>query len=363
VRRSRVIPFAVCLALVGAGCSGSANQPRETTESEAAESETAREYTADERKWLEKLGAWRASADTALRVMLLANDDADVLEDLQTGYAPVTNEIRTALEVLRACSQTFTEQVGPAPTDRLRKAAAATKAACPDLRRGAAEDLRALDAEDPELLDAGDGFIELGAEKLWNANKQVLQRAEGRVLPSVAGASEESHVNPDLGPVADSLGENLATATEVRCWSDKDWPGILDELSAYYGDRPHGELLGFASPDLVRINLAPSICADLNELLYDEPERLDDDHALAVLALAHEAMHVAWVDDEAEATCYAVQEAERVARRLGLSRPEARTLARLAWTDSYRELPRDYQSSECADGRTLDTDPDSHAWP
>jgi hypothetical protein len=353
----------MCLALVAAGCSGSADQSAETAGSEAAGSEAEREYTAAERKWLEKLGAWRASADTALRVMLLANDNAEVLDALEAGHAPVTNDIRTALEVLKACSQTFAEQVGPAPTDRLRKAADATRAACPDLRQGAAEDLRALDENDPELLDAGDGFIELGAEKLWNANKQALQRAEGRVLPSVAGPSEKSHVNPDLGPVADSLGQNLGTATEVRCWSDEDWPGILNELSAYYGDRPHGELLGFASPDLVRINLAPSICADLDELLYDEPARFDDDHALAVLALAHEAMHVAWVDDEAEATCYAVQEAERVARKLGLSRPEARTLARLAWTDSYRELPRDYQSSECADGRSMDINPDSHAWP
>jgi hypothetical protein len=358
VRRSRVIPFAVCLALLAAGCSGSAVQAPQT-----ATTETTREYTAAERKWLEKLGAWRASADTALRIMLLANGDTEVVDALQAGYAPVTNEIRTALEVLRACSQTFTEQVGPAPTGRLRKAATATQAACPDLRRGATEDLRALDENDPELLDAGDGFIELGAEKLWNANKQALQRAEGRLLPSVAGPSDKSRVNPDLGPVADSLGENLGTPTEVRCWSEKDWPGVLDELSAYYGSRPHGELLGFASPDLVRINLAPSICADLDELLYERPDKVDEEHALAVLALAHEAMHVAWVDDEAEATCYALQEAEPVAAKLGLSRPEARRLARLAWTDSYRELPREYQSSECADGRSLDINPDSHAWP
>jgi hypothetical protein len=79
----------------------------------------------------------------------------------------------------------------------------------------------------------------------------------------------------------------------VRCWSENDWPGALDELSAYYGSRPHGELLGFASPDLVRINHAPSISEDLDELLYERPEKVDGEHALAVLALGHEAMHVA----------------------------------------------------------------------
>jgi hypothetical protein len=359
VRQTRVIPLAACLALlVGAGCGGSSAETKDRAKPEAAE-----EYTAAERKWLGKLGAWRASADVALRIMLLANDDDAVAEALQEGYAPVVNEVRTALEVLRACSQTIREQVGPAPTDRLSQAATATRAACPDLQRGATEDLRALDEENPELLDAGDGFIELGAEKLWNANKQALQRAEGRVLPAVAEPSDKSRVNSDLGPVADSLGENLATATEVRCWSDEDWPGVLEELSAYFGSRPHGELLGFASADLVRINLAPKICDALDELLYDKPERFGEEHALAVLALGHEAMHVAWVVDEAEATCYALQEVERVAVKLGLSRREARTLAQLAWTDSYRRLPRDYRSTECADGRSMDIKPDSQSWP
>jgi hypothetical protein len=359
VRRNWVIPLAACLALaIGGGCAGSSSEPKEEPKSQAAGA-----YTPAERTWLRKLGAWRASADVALRVMLLANDDAAVVEALEAGYAPVVNEIRTALEVLKACSQTFREQVGPAPTDRLRQAATATRAACPDLQRGATEDLRALDVKTPELLDAGDGFIELGAEKLWTANKQVLQRAEGRVLPAVAGPSEKSHVNSDLGPVADSLAENLGTATEVRCWSDEDWPRVLEELSAYFGSRPHGELLGFASADLVRINLAPRICRALDELLYEKHGLLEEEHALAVLALAHEAMHVAWVDDEAEATCFGLQEIDRVAAGLGLSKSEGRTLAQLAWTDSYPGLPREYRSTECADGRSLDTDPDSPTWP
>jgi hypothetical protein len=358
VRRNWVIPLAACLALaIGGGCSGS------SSEGKNPKSEAPGPYTAAERNWLGKLGAWRASADVALRIMLLANDDAAVVEALQEGYAPVVNEIRTALEVLKACSETFREQVGAAPTDRLGQAATATRAACPDLQKGAAEDLRALDGANPELLDAGDGFIELGAEKLWSANKQVLLGAEGRVLPAVAGPSEKSHVNPDLGPVADSLGENLATATEVRCWSDEDWPDVLDELSAYYGSRPHGELLGFASPDLVRINLAPRICDALDEVLYENAEELGEAHALAVLALGHEAMHVAWVVDEAVATCYALQEAEHVGVELGLPRSDARALARLAWTDAYRGLPREYRSTECADGRSLDTNPNSRTWP
>jgi hypothetical protein len=359
VRRNWVIPLAACLALaIGGGCAGSSSEPKTEPGSEAAEG-----YTAAERKWLRKLGAWRASADVALRIMLLANGDDAVAKALKAGYAPVVNDVRTALEVLKACPRTFREQVGPAPTDRLRRAATATSAACPDLQEGAVEDLRAIDEKTPELLDAGDGFIELGAEKLWTANKQVLRRAEGRVLPAVAEPSDESRVNSDLGPVADSLGENLATATEVRCWSNQDWPGVLEELSAYYGSRPHGELLGFASPDLVRINLAPKICAALDELLYEKPDRLNEDHAIAVLALAHEAMHIAWVVDEAVATCYALQEVQGVAVKLGSSRSDARTLAQLAWTDSYRGLPREYRSTECADGRELDIKPDSHAWP
>ena len=355
---TRAIPLALCVVLALGACGGGSAGERR---SEPAESQGA--YSRAEREWLGKLGAWRASIDGALRVMLLANDDPETTRALQAADPEAVNTIRTALEVLKACSTTFRKQVGPAPTPRLRKGAAATTAACPDLRRGAAEDLRALDRDDPEVLDAGDGFIELGAESLWTANEHVLVRTEGRDLPVVAGPSEKSHVSPDLGPVADALAENLATATEVRCWSRADWPKILDELSAYFGSRPHGELLGFASPDLVRINLAPRICDALDELLNDGASELDEEHALAVLALAHEAMHVAWVDDEAEATCYALQDAGDTAVRLGLSRQEGRRLAHIAWTNVYEDLPDDYRSVECADGRSLDVNPDSSEWP
>jgi hypothetical protein len=352
----RLIPLAICLALALGACGdGSADNA-------SSKAEGRGDYSRAEREWLGKIGAWRAATDTALRTMLLANGDPEAEALIRSGDLEAVNGIRTALEVLKACSTTLTEQVGPAPTARLRKAVQATRAACPDLEAGATEDLRALDEDDPELLDAGDGFIELGAESLWAANEQVLARAEGRDLPRLEGASEKSRVNPALGPVADALADNLATATEVRCWSTDDWPDVLEELSAYWDTGTHG-VLGFASPDLVRINLSPKICESLDELLYDRPEDLDEDHALAVLALTHEAMHVAWVDDEAEATCFGLQEVEETAVRIGLSKADAAALAELAWTDAYHELGDEYRSVECADGRSLDVNPETNEWP
>jgi hypothetical protein len=82
-----------------------------------------------------------------------------------------------------------------------------------------------------------------------------------------------------------------------------------------------------------------------------------------VLALTHEAMHVAWVEDEAEATCFGLQEMEETAIRLGLSKPDARALAQLAWTDAYQDLLEEYRSVECADGRSLDVNPQTSEWP
>ena len=354
----RVIPVLLGLALALGACSG--GSPGQTSES--AQTDGWRDYSRAEEKWLGKLGAWRESMDIALRTRLLANTDPEATRALKAGELEAVNTIRTALEVLKSCTTTFRDQVGSAPTPRMREAADATKVACPDLEQGATEDLRSLDEGDPEVLDAGDGFIELGAESLWEANKQVLAGAEGRNLREVDAPSDESRTNPRLGRAADALGQNLATATEVRCWSREDWPDILDELSAYYGSRPHGVLLGFASVDLVRINLAPSICDALDDLVYRRPE-LDADHANAVLALAHEAMHVAWVPDEAEATCYALQAVEDTSIRLGMSRRDGHALAEIAWADVYPKLPAKYRYTECADGRSLDVNPDSTEWP
>jgi hypothetical protein len=264
----RLIPLILCLALALGACAGGSRDEA----SAPSKTEGRSEYSSAEKKWLGKLGAWRASLDIALRTLLSANTDPERTQALQAGNLDAVNAIRTALEVLKSCTTTFREQVGPAPTARMREAADATKTACPDLERGATEDLRALDEGDPEVLDAGDGFIELGAESLWTANERVLTRAEGRNLPEIDGPSDKSRANPRLGRAADALGENLATQTEVRCWSREDWPDVLDELSAYYGSRPHGVLLGFASPDLVRINLASQICEALDELLYRRPE-------------------------------------------------------------------------------------------
>jgi hypothetical protein len=87
------------------------------------------------------------------------------------------------------------------------------------------------------------------------------------------------------------------------------------------------------------------------------------DHAMGVHTLAHEAMHLQGVIDEAKAECYGLQQMPRVARRLGASTEEAQALAVFAYRVIFPQLPRAYRSPECAPGGALDLGKGTPAWP
>lgn len=360
--------LAVLVALAAGASCGGANDERERSapaKTGASKRETG-PYSAREREWLGKMGAWRSTLDRALRLVMASANDPEASRLLREGDSEAYDEVVSALYTLVDCTKTYEEHVGRAPSRRLEEGARLTLEACPDLERGAREDLRALKEKDEELLDAGDGFIESGAEQLWVANKKLLLRSEGRDLPRVRGRSAKSHVDPLLGRVADALAEDLPTSVEVRCWSTRDWPRVLDELSAYHGAPANPEeVAGFAASDLVRIHLAPHICSALARLAEDRraSRRRPVVDAFAVTALAHETMHVAWVDDEAEAQCYAAQLADETAVRLGLRRDEAAALARVGWKVIYPRLPREYRSPECRNGGAFDLRPGDGVFP
>lgn len=369
-RRSRAFAFAAlgaALALAVSACGGEDGEATKQAPERARDADPAQPYSDAERAWLGKWGDWRLALDVALRFVMIANTDPDATKFLRARDAKVTAEISSALDVIKECSANFRAQVGRAPSERLREGERAALEACPQLERGAEEDLRALKTRSPELLDAGDGLIEAGSDRLWVSNELVLLRTEGRDLPEEERPTGESRIDPVLGRVADTLAEDLPHPIEVRCWSSGDWSGVIDEMSAYTGDRITETTLGFASADLVRVHLSPVTCERLGELAYERkvPTSGPEVSAIAdsVVTLAHEAMHVAWIDDEAEAECLGAQLAVETAVELGASKEYARKLAGAYWETMYPRLPEEYRSPECRDGGELDINPESSVWP
>jgi hypothetical protein len=83
---------------------------------------------------------------------------------------------------------------------------------------------------------------------------------------------------------------------------------------------------------------------------------------LAITVLAHEAMHLrGWVN-EAQAQCYAIQEAAWTAVRLGATPEQARAVASFALAQQPG-MPSDYQSSDCRAGGRLDLAPATPGFP
>ena len=95
-------------------------------------------------------------------------------------------------------------------------------------------------------------------------------------------------------------------------------------------------------------------CRDLMAWLRSDKSSPSPQQVVAVHVLAHEAMHMRGLSDEARTECAAVQRDAQVARLLGASADEALALARAYWVSSYDRLPDAYRSAECRRGGALD---------
>jgi hypothetical protein len=79
--------------------------------------------------------------------------------------------------------------------------------------------------------------------------------------------------------------------------------------------------------------------------------------SLALATLAHESWHLAGVQDEPTADCYAIQTVELVGLRLGLPADQARGLAAFAKANHRVGQGAAYASGECSEGGALDLRP------
>lgn len=111
-----------------------------------------------------------------------------------------------------------------------------------------------------------------------------------------------------------------------------------------------------------RTDLIRSACQDLKDYAGGDRE-LDLDAAYAVHTLAHEAVHLRGVRNEAQTECISLQLTAETARHLGATAAEGQALAEFYWREVYHRLPREYQHSECRPGGALDSAPEDPQWP
>lgn len=335
----------LALSLAAAGCGGSGNPD-------------AGSVARAELDWVSRYSSWAENFQLAWARAGRAKGDALV-------GSSATSDLRSAFGRLRTCASWLSEDVGAAPTPRLRRAETLMRGACASIGRAVDTELGGAGRDPGRVLPEANAQWERASE-LWILAEQRLRELLGdaRPLPVRSARVRESHVDPRYGRAA---AEVTHDTVEVRCWSKPDWKAVTAVLAAL---DPHDYVhyAGVASPDQRRVSLAPWICADLARLAYSDkrPSSGPDavELAAAVLTLAHEAIHVrAPGATEAETECYALQEIRRVAQALGATPAYAGGLAHLAWTEVYQLGDEVYWTPACRSGGPLDVDPERRAWP
>jgi hypothetical protein len=138
---------------------------------------------------------------------------------------------------------------------------------------------------------------------------------------------------------------------EVHC------PSALEELVDI---SPNAGSVHFGADgqpgDSMKLNA--ETCSALSNVAHGVDARVSK----ALHVLAHESWHLAGIQDEAKADCYALQRVELAALRLGATTTRAQDLSRRANVDRQETAPADYRSYECRDNGALDLSP-SPDWP
>jgi hypothetical protein len=239
--------------------------------------------------------------------------------------------------------------VGGAPTARLARYYSRSAAACGHFDHW----------EDAQWQRKADAEREL--RKGWAIIKRVDRdlsplRPGMRPLPRRDGPSSASRIAIRYSRVAAQVGEDARV--RVRCWSLKQWTGVLRSYRAY-GARSMPEfVIGF----LMRphdINLSPEVCKALDEFTYGHLRPSDtaglDELAEGVNTLAHESMHIHYpLAREAVVECHGMQSIASTAELLGSDESYGQKLARAYYRDIYSHQLPSYRSPECRKGGRLD---------
>ena len=228
------------------------------------------------------------------------------------------------------CEMTFDDEVGNPPKERLQPVSDAALRGCTALTRAG---WRASHADVVRSLMA--------------VHDDLLPPRQRRDLTAIARAS-------------------VGVQPSVYCWRPEAWVGFSEHYAIVRGGE-EATLKGVADTARNRIDLDPGICAALGRYLQRErPSPVTYQNfelAEALQVLTHEAEHLkAPSAPEADVECYAVQHVRPLVDEAWGPR-FAHEIALHAWEISYLRLPPQFRSAACRDGRRLDRNPRSSAWP
>jgi hypothetical protein len=334
----------VAVALLAAGCGGQTHSAQPFVVLRPNEIDWVRSYS----RWTRDLSASLQQAGQIQAAILGGRSSKKAFAD--------------AVARVERCNNSYVNTVGVPPSERLRPAAALVLPACRALARGERLLLEASGHAPGNQLYEGSSAIDHGGMLFIIANRRLEAKfLWNEPLPTLDGVRTISRIEPFFGRVATGVTNR---PVEVRCWSRSDWPRVLGEFRAW--DPRTADPAGFAILDLRRINLGPLGCEHLDRLAY--LHRLPRgnrqfDMAWSVELLAHEIQHLVSPASEAVTECYGVQTVEQVARALGATRPYARALAVLYWTEGYPTNSPKYRTKLCHNNGPLDANRASARWP
>lgn len=350
MQRGLSLALALLAALAFAGCADRADDVA-----------SGLGLSADETRWVARYAEWGGSRVEAIR------DEAEAsiaIADDPAGY-------RAATGWLRGCSRRFDREVGAGPTARTDALAARLRAVCGLYERSTIRIAAAFATGDypvSALVSKADAFGR--AETAVALVEQELSdfSLARRTLPLGRSPFAVSHADPVLEAAAEHDIEGFET--DVRCWSEREWPALIEEETALSnGDITVDSTGAFANTVTFEINMQEHDCASLGRASSegawwpdDEDDRLQLSWALGVLA--HEAQHIAGVANEAETECRAQQRIADVAAALGAPVDRARALAEQSWSELYPTIESEYRTPVCRDGGPLDLRPGTAGrWP
>ena len=229
-----------------------------------------------------------------------------------------------------ACEATFDDEVGDPPSGRLQPTAVAARRGCVTL-----------------------------TPARWRASQADVVRALTVVHEELAPPRRR----PALSEIArSSVGVDL----DVYCWAPAAWASFLEHYAIVRGGE-ETSLEGIADPARNRIDLAPGVCATLDNYLQRiRPLELSSENlelAESLIVLTHQAEHLKEPSaHETEIECYAIQHVRPLVRA-AWGPALAEEIALHGWEIAYPELPPQFRTRACRDGGPLDRNPRSSAWP
>lgn len=173
----------------------------------------------------------------------------------------------------------------------------------------------------------------------------------GAVLCAVP-VVQHARLESQLGAAAGAL---VGASVGVRCETvGQAW---LDA----HPERGYVQIGKDGAPEHLAV-ITHDTCNDLSAWIGSDKRSPDEAQVVSVHVLAHEAMHMKGITDEAAAECAAVQRDARLAQLLGATREQGLALARRYFSAVYPRMPDAYRTGGCAAGGSLDEHLEDSPW-